>query len=933
MKNFILPFFLLATFSGYAQLSRPVLEDATTVFDCLNKDYRQNNDDLTAFSEAGKDLDKIMEIMRYYMISQPNSCTAPALPSTNSYLVDQSIIDNYTGVSNKYFKLGTSLEICLFDVNTIVDKEKMATGGITYEHSKVYDIDPKKGPNYQLEVPIKIDDAIKKIKAELVSIDFAIERIKPTINQNKATYSLNSEVVLALEKNKDILSKTMNAFIYHRNYKIMEHLESAINCTPYNSINAELEKNYKIISNSIEIKKNPDIANFINTYTNLTPAAVNGTPVSCNINNETVIIKRISIALIDSQASVLVNNKALPTNYLNNIVAHLTTFKNILEEKNKALTCSNCQLKEVLVILKNHYNTQNLRPDQIFATTSYNQKSFTALAGDALFSVILEGLTEVIKERMNTELANALVQNLVYVNNKGADSSYVYMLNAMMPTTMDLLQKDPGSLLSNPSIISSFIKNDIAELINNLMNLRNDEKFDEFLEAIKLDSTQRIITIDALNTFYLINKSATINEYLWETSKFKIWNQKNFKKYKIKNQISGLSLIADALMVRSGSNNFTFTSYDYFINYYSSEKFRKIYYYFLDVQNIKYYNSSPLITTIIHNPDKSDYLLGVLESFNKVNNLHNQVLIAKKAGDKEKLQIYIGDYATSLVDLIHHSIKEHPDLRDASLRDFDIYASSAKDAISIYRDITQKRYITAINTALKIPLKHLEKYNTITNEQFSKMPQLEKDTVLAVRKYQAFLEYVNKPLAFVFDMSQVQTKDDAKKVIKEYSLGTGSYKDNRTNYFTANIQANPGYVYGAPLLKGNRTKAFGIVAPVGISLNWGMRYKGIKRPIKNRNDFFCFSTFIGIIDLAAPLMLVEKGDTVSFKQLTAKNIISPAFYLMLGIPRTPLSLTTGIQYTPDLSIINQSGGTLRCNIGLTVDLPLFRFKAIPFKKL
>ena len=921
MKNFILPFFLLVTFSGYAQLSRPVLEDATTVFDCLNKDYQQNNDDLTAFSEAGKDLEKVMEIMEYYINTQNQDYL-----KGKKYPIDILSFQRLSAKIGKNNFDDSNKAILLLDINQTFKFERNSTAiPYIYKHSNVFN---NTNPIYKDSIFLtKNHDAdIKKIKSKINEIDLALDRIKPTISQSKTNHT--AELLLGLERNKDFLTKTMNYLKYLKYYDRILFLDTTI--TKYKlhtTSDSTLSKNYCPNENRIVLER-LDIEYFYRKYSSSEyKDTINNTMV------EKIIIrqdhdKQLEIRLHITNGKNVPKNITLFNTYKN--VGVEDSLKNIIEKETYKHHGAHPKLIEALRILKTQYDTNALRPKTIFSITSYNQKSFTALAGDALFSVIIEGLTEVIKERINNELATALVQSLVKVSTgEKNDSTMLYMLNTTLPTTMSFLQTDPGSLLTNPSIISTYVKNDLSDLANNLVNIRNDKKFRSFLRQIKLDEAQSNILIDALNTFNLINKSATINEFLWEVSKFESWKKMKINGIPINRQLSGLSLMADALMVRSGSNNFTFTSYDYFINYYSAPNFRSFYNYFLCVQNDAYYNDSPIIDYITRSDSTSDYLLKLLESYNKVNNLHTQILIAKKSNDKANLPIYIGDYATALADLVYNAVKENPTLdNDTIIKKLYNYTESVKEIISIYRDLNQKRYITAVNTAIKLPLRYMEN----PKDSASK---------LALKNYKLMLEYVGKPISFVLEMSQIQNKDEAKRVIKEFSLGTGSYKANRQNLFTVNLQANPGYVYAFSPNKAYKS-AFGVTVPVGISLNWGLRHRQAyhatmskENGIKNPSDFFGISVLIGIIDLTAPLMMsADSGASTNaqLRQLSVKNILSPSLYLSLGIPRTPLAISGGIQYTPDSGIPHIPPGVVRANIGLTVDLPLFRFKVIPFKK-
>ena len=85
-----------------------------------------------------------------------------------------------------------------------------------------------------------------------------------------------------------------------------------------------------------------------------------------------------------------------------------------------------------------------------------------------------------------------------------------------------------------------------------------------------------------------------------------------------------------------------------------------------------------------------------------------------------------------------------------------------------------------------------------------------------------------------------------------------------------------------------------------------------------------------MLDLGAIVDYKLSNDsTETVTNLDINNVFSPGVYLVYGLPKIPVSLGGGFQFSPQLGKINLNGSVieprkLRWNVFLALDLPLLR---------
>jgi len=205
---------------------------------------------------------------------------------------------------------------------------------------------------------------------------------------------------------------------------------------------------------------------------------------------------------------------------------------------------------------------------------------------------------------------------------------------------------------------------------------------------------------------------------------------------------------------------------------------------------------------------------------------------------------------------------------------------------------------------------------------------------------------VLKTAEFFMDVMGASNSNQMADVIKAYASPPNSYKVRRNARFSIDIDAHIGIYGGAEIL--NNTElvelhlkkvafVWGLSAPIGLSMSWGKRHetllgesasfinrKGKLKTLKKNS----YSLGLSLIDIAAPLAFRVSNDAEEAlpKSLAWAQLFSPGLHLRYGIKNTPLAISGGVQYTPQLrktSLDVTDQQAYRGYVGLFYDMPLF----------
>jgi hypothetical protein len=246
------------------------------------------------------------------------------------------------------------------------------------------------------------------------------------------------------------------------------------------------------------------------------------------------------------------------------------------------------------------------------------------------------------------------------------------------------------------------------------------------------------------------------------------------------------------------------------------------------------------------------------------------------------------------------------------------YSASANDAYSLYTQvlqITKKSNQTAQPVSLSTPL-YLSGSTLSTEENHKQALKDATDAGAILVKYGNFMANVIK----------AKSSDDVESAIESVALPVGSASIKKHFAFSIALNAYVGPYLGSEKIRGvddgGKTNAYGLTAPIGISLNSGW--------LKAHTYGFSVSAFLSVIDLGAPVAFrFADSKTEQIPNIQLKDIISPGAFLSVGIPGVPLSVNAGWQMGPNLRNLVGDAAKIttdrydRFSVSLVVDIPIF----------
>lgn len=243
------------------------------------------------------------------------------------------------------------------------------------------------------------------------------------------------------------------------------------------------------------------------------------------------------------------------------------------------------------------------------------------------------------------------------------------------------------------------------------------------------------------------------------------------------------------------------------------------------------------------------------------------------------------------------------------------------------------------------------------------------------------IQLIRKMSGFLNDAALAQNDKQLAKVVESYAMPVGSYKRKRNNWWSVDLNAFAGVYAGyewarrqqndTSKLSGRKGGAvWGFSVPIGISVSktFGRKWKAGKREFDAHNGMFpddyvrnpdkvkikkqdlynrtgwTLTVTASIVDLGAPVSyrLFQSKDTTIGQSFKWSQLISPGLHIAVALPGSPFTISTGIQYTPQLRKYQEAGkpneqqfNTTRAYLGLMFDLPLFNFwerKHIVYRK-
>ena len=191
-----------------------------------------------------------------------------------------------------------------------------------------------------------------------------------------------------------------------------------------------------------------------------------------------------------------------------------------------------------------------------------------------------------------------------------------------------------------------------------------------------------------------------------------------------------------------------------------------------------------------------------------------------------------------------------------------------------------------------------------------------------------------KYITLIADISHAQNTQEVRTIVDRAILPVGSYAIKRSTGFSVAVNAYAGIAGGHEWTNQGSNNwssagaAIGFSLPIGISINWS---KGDEDNMAHSNTFFLSLLDLGAIANYNLGNTEDDGETISTApEITFANVFSPGISYIYGINKSPISVSLGLQYMPNLREITDASnitlGTadaVQLKIGILVDVPLF----------
>lgn len=268
-------------------------------------------------------------------------------------------------------------------------------------------------------------------------------------------------------------------------------------------------------------------------------------------------------------------------------------------------------------------------------------------------------------------------------------------------------------------------------------------------------------------------------------------------------------------------------------------------------------------------------------------------------------------YLDSILKIYEEMISIDSRIAEHEYENFLMYA---KLSLRLYQDLQQKQYTAAFFDAIAL----IDATGLIgsSGEEFFDMRKM--------RKYGLFMSSV----------AEARDADEVVKAIEAAVLPAGSSRIKRQTKWNVSVNSFLGGFAGKENLRespdGNWSGTYGISAPVGVAISRGFGYGG-----GNKKSINSVSAFISIIDIGAFASFRIQDEVEELPEFQLQNIIAPGGYLAWNIGGTPFTMLGGAQLGPQLRKIgpadNQiTSGAWRWQVAVTVDIPLFNMKTVPW---
>lgn len=241
-----------------------------------------------------------------------------------------------------------------------------------------------------------------------------------------------------------------------------------------------------------------------------------------------------------------------------------------------------------------------------------------------------------------------------------------------------------------------------------------------------------------------------------------------------------------------------------------------------------------------------------------------------------------------------------------------------RDAAEIFMYINQRKYGPAILSLVNL-------YKDVFREQ----PESNK------KNFVKLLYHLETYGSFISQVAKAENSDQVAIIIEKTVLPTGSSYIKKHSISNIALQAYTG-LYGGQQRQPtdiNYVPVAGVYAPLGIAASWGSK---IVKKDGTKKSPTSFSLFLSIIDIG-PLVSYrfsnENDSLANNITIRLNQILSPGLHIAFGVPKVPLSIGAGGNWTPLLTKVEShaiqvseiDSRAFRWQIFLAVDIPFLNF--------
>ena len=322
------------------------------------------------------------------------------------------------------------------------------------------------------------------------------------------------------------------------------------------------------------------------------------------------------------------------------------------------------------------------------------------------------------------------------------------------------------------------------------------------------------------------------------------------------------------------------------------------------------------IGLIDHIVPNSTSLQHLYDLYRKLKNIQIKVESINQliASDEEVNQNQIQTYLKQLIELVHLGVSFIETIEAGSINTSTLnkYLKIAETIANIRLSITEVNYGKVVTNTLGL----LESILPSEDE---------------IRRL--FAKYGNLAISFI----NADDDDALFTALETAALPVNSYRIKRSHPFSISVNAYAGAFGAYETLSGSTFNelqrslgdeaieesnlTFGFTAPVGLAFSWGGD--------SQEEIQASYTIFASLIDIGAVVNFRIQDETSLLPELSFQNIFAPGAYFVYGFKNSPLALSAGLQYGPELRRVTVDNAEInsqawRFGISVLVDIPLFR---------